>query len=192
MEPVKLSQTGYVVLGLVSITPSAGHELARFAELSIKNFFPLTRSHIYTELEKLNALGLLSSTDVEQERLPNKRVYEITDDGLAVLNEWLEESEIEPERDRVPFLVRIFFGERLSADRLSELLDEYEQAARAKRDWYSTFVDQLEDEPEFAFPRLTAIFGVKREEAKLEFVEVARSIIPSLLTALGIDEKEDK
>jgi DNA-binding PadR family transcriptional regulator len=183
MEISPLSQTGYVVLGLVSRRPTAGHELARFAEISIKNFFPLTRSHIYTELEKLEGLGLLSSTEVTQDRLPTKRVYSITDEGESVLSQWLEEAPVEEEKDRCPLLVRVFFGERLSSERLTTLLDDYEEAARARWDWYAGFVDQLVDEPEYGFPRLTAIFGVKREQAKLDFVAEARALLPELIKA---------
>jgi Virulence activator alpha C-term len=80
-------------------------------------------------------------------------------------------------------LVRVFFGERLSSERLTTLLDDYEEAARARRDWYAGFVDQLVDEPEYGFPRLTAIFGVKREQAKLDFVAEARALLPDLIKA---------
>ena len=80
-----LSATSYVVLGLVSVRPRAGHELAGYAERSIGNFFSLTRSQVYSELDRLCALGLLEATEVPQERLPTKRVYEIAAEGEAVL-----------------------------------------------------------------------------------------------------------
>ena len=75
---LKLSATTYVVLGLVSIRPTTGYDLAAYAERSIGNFFPLTRSHIYAELDRLGRLGLLEATEVEQEAAPTKRVYAIT------------------------------------------------------------------------------------------------------------------
>jgi DNA-binding PadR family transcriptional regulator len=59
-----LSATTYVVLGLVSIRPMTGYELAAYAERSIGNFFPLTRSHIYSELDRLGRLGLLEATEI--------------------------------------------------------------------------------------------------------------------------------
>ncbi|MBV9325574.1 MAG: PadR family transcriptional regulator, partial [Chloroflexi bacterium] len=107
---IRLPQTAYAVLGLVSVRPRAGHELARYAERSIGNFFPLTRSHVYSELDRLCRLGLLDATEVPQERLPTKRVYEITGQGERVLQDWLEESALGPERQRNPFLVRMFFA----------------------------------------------------------------------------------
>jgi len=85
-----VTATGYVVLGLVSIRPTAGHDLAAFAERSIGQFFSLTRSHIYSELERLCGLGLLDVTEVEQERFPTKRVCEVTGAGVEVLEAWVE------------------------------------------------------------------------------------------------------
>jgi DNA-binding PadR family transcriptional regulator len=69
------------VLGLVSVRPAAGHELAGFSERSIGNFFPIARSQIYSELERLCRAGLLSVTEVPQQRWPTKRVYAVTEDG---------------------------------------------------------------------------------------------------------------
>ena len=50
----ELPATAYVVLGLMSIRPMTGYELTGYADRSIGNFFPLTRSHIYSELERLS------------------------------------------------------------------------------------------------------------------------------------------
>lgn len=172
----KLPATACVVLGLVSVRPTAGHELAGFAERSIGNFFPLTRSHIYSELDRLCQLGLLDATEVAQERLPTKRVYEITPAGSDELQRWLEDAVAVPERQRNLFLVRIFFGDRMSPERIDALLDEYEATARARRDRLAAMVDKLADRPEAAFRRSTAMFGVRHEQAKLAWVDDVRPI----------------
>ena len=57
-----LPARAYVILGLVSIRPMAGYHLAAYAERSIGNSVPLTRSHICAELEHLGQLGLLEGT----------------------------------------------------------------------------------------------------------------------------------
>src|SRR5579863_10097558 len=138
--PRELSPTAYVVLGLVSIRPAGGHEFAAF--------FPLTRSHVFTELARLHQAGLLHATEVPQERFPTKRVYAITDEGEAVLRRWLEQSVIGPDRQRNGFLVRIFFADRMSPDRIEALLDQYETAAAARRDQLAGVVDRLADRPQ--------------------------------------------
>lgn len=138
-----LSATAYVVLGLVSIRPMAGYDLAAYAERSIGNFFPLTRSHIYAELEHLGELGLLEATETVQRDAPTKRVYQITLAGSNELQRWLDDTALTGERSRNLFLVRIFFGDRTSRERLAALLDEYEAAARTRIDLLAALVDRL-------------------------------------------------
>ena len=177
----RLSATTYVVLGLVSIRPMTGYELAAYAERSIGNFFPLTRSHIYSELDRLGRLGLLEATEIAQENAPTKRVYEITPDGSDELWHWLEaDAVVKEERSRSLFLVRIFFGDRTSPEHLAALLDEFESAARARRDRLAAIADKLADRPASVFRRSTAMFGLRREQANLDWVAEVR---PMLLAA---------
>jgi len=176
----ELPATANVVLGLVSIRPMTGYELTGFAERSIGNFFPLTRSHIYSELERLGRLGLLGATEIAQENAPTKRVYQITPAGSDKLQRWLEGTMTSEGRSRNLFLVRIFFGDRTTPERLTELLDEFEVAARFRRDQLAMMAEKLADRPASVFRRSTAIFGLRHQEANLEWVAEMR---PTLLAA---------
>ena len=169
---------------MVSVRPRAGHELAGYAERSIGNFFSLTRSHVYSELERLCPLGLLEATEVPQERFPTKRVYEITAEGEEVLRGWLEDSRVGRERQRNLFLVRVFFADRMSPARLEAILAEYESEARRGGIGCAEVVERLADRPQATFRRATAMFGVRREQAKLDWVAEVR---PLLLAALACD-----
>ena len=178
----KLSATSYVVLGLVAEQPTTGYDLDAFAEGSIGQFFPLTRSHLYSELDRLCRLGLLDVTEVEAERFATKRVYEINEQGREVLDAWLDETALAPERQRNLFLVRVFFGDRMSPTRIEELLDAYEQASRGWRDQLAELVDNLAERPESTFRRATAMYGVAQMEARLGWIDQVR---PLLLAAPG-------
>lgn len=178
----ELPATAYVVLGLVSIRPMTGYQLAGYAERSIGNFFPLTRSHIYSELERLGRLGLLESTEIAQENAPTKRVHQITPAGSDQLQRWLEGTMTSEGRSRNLFLVRIFFGHRTTPERLAALLDEFELAARFRRDQLASIVEKLADRPESVFRRSTAMFGLRHEQANLDWVADVR---PMLLAAGG-------
>ena len=176
----ELPATAYVVLGLVSIRPMTGYELTGYAERSIGNFFPLTRSHIYSELERLGRLGLLEAAEIAQENAPTKRVHEITPAGSDQLQRWLEGTVMSEGRSRNLFLVRIFFGDRTTPERLAALLDEHEAAARFRRDQLAAVADKLADRPGSVFRRSTAVFGLRREQADLDWVAEVR---PMLLAA---------
>lgn len=180
-----LPATTYVVLGLVSIRPMTGYELVSYAERSIGNFFPLTRSHIYRELDRLGRLGLLDATEVAQETAPTKRVYEINQAGNDELRHWLEDAAMAEERTRNLFLVRIFFGHRTSPARIEALLSEYEATARRRRDWLAAVAKRLADRPGSVFRRSTAMYGVHQEQAKLAWVAEVR---PMLLAAAAAAE----
>ena len=172
-----LPATAYVVLGLVSIRPVTGYELVGYAERTVGNFFPMTRSHIYSELRRLGFLGLLDGTEIEQDNAPTKRVYEITAEGREELGYWLEEEGMSEARTRSMFLVRIFFGDRTSPDRMAALLDKFEARARARRDALAAVVDRLADRPQSVFRRATAMLGLRREEANLDWVAQIRSTL---------------
>jgi len=173
----RLPATAYVVLGLVSVRPTTGHDLASFAERSIGQFFSLTRSHIYSELDRLCRLGLLDATEIEQERFPTKRVYDITSDGTEVLSAWLEDPDLPHQRQRNLFLVKVFFGDRMSAARVGEMLDSYARAARARRDRLTEVVDRLAERPQSTFRRATAMLGVSQAQATLDWVEQVRPLL---------------
>jgi DNA-binding PadR family transcriptional regulator len=166
-----------VVLGLVSVRPTTGYELTALAERSIANFFPLTRSHIYTELNHLAGLGLLRVTETARVNGPTKKEYEITPTGADELQRWLDETDLSEERTRSLFLVRIFFGDRTSPERMAAVLNAYETAALARRDRLAAMVDMLADRPEAVFRRATAMFGVRREQARLDWVAEARPLL---------------
>jgi DNA-binding PadR family transcriptional regulator len=121
--------------------------------------------------------GLLEATEVPQDRFPTKRVYDITGEGEGVLNRWLEQSPVAPDRQRNLLLVRVFFGDRISAPRLEAILDEYEADARTRRDRLIDVVQRLADRPQAAFRRATAMFGVRREQAKLDWVADVRPLL---------------
>jgi PadR family transcriptional regulator AphA len=66
MSRATLTSSAYAVLGLLARRPSAGYELGTRAAASIDNFWPLTRTHIYGELAKLEALGYVVGVEVAQ------------------------------------------------------------------------------------------------------------------------------
>ncbi len=173
----RLSPTAYVVLGLVSVRPTTGHDLAAYAERSIGQFFPLTRSHVYSELDRLCRLGLLDVTEVPQERFPTKRIYEITPQGLERLHAWLADPALPSERQRNLFLVHVFFGDHLAPERMASLLDAYATATIAYRDQLTALVDRLAERPQSRFRRAAAMFGLAQAQARLDWLEQVRPIL---------------
>ena len=177
MSRKTLTPSSYAVLGLLARRPSSGYELGTRAAASIDNFWPLTRTHIYGELAKLEALGYVVGVEVTQELLPDKRVYSVTPEGTRALDAWLDNPDPGVPRPRQPMLVKLFFGERLAPEQAAALLTRYRTQALARRDWLAAAAvadaAAVAADPESPrrFGRATALFGLRRTEADLAWVD---------------------
>src|SRR5262245_32225144 len=137
MSRAVLTPSGYAVLGLLAREPGSGYELGARAAASIDHFWPLTRTHIYGELAKLEALGFVAGVDVAQEHLPDKRVYSVTAQGERALRAWLADPDPGIPRPRQPMLVKLYFGEHISPEQARALLEQFREQALARRDQYA-------------------------------------------------------
>src|SRR5918999_158925 len=124
MEPDALRTTSYAVLGLLAIRPMSGYELTAFAAMSVGHFWPMHRSLIYRELGSLERAAYVAGTDVVQQRVPDKRVFALTEAGRRVLEAWLATPGFEPARYKNEFLVKFFFASRMDPAHLRRLLDD--------------------------------------------------------------------
>ena len=177
---MSLRTTSYAVLGLLSMAPASGYELAQNADLSIANFWPISKSQVYAELQRLEGLGFVSGTDIEQEKVPDKRTYTLTEAGADALDAWLDEPTYESGRTRVGFLVKVFFAHRMSRERFRDLLDRYRTGAERQRTYLREIVDAL-DAPQAWFARATALYGLRSAEATIAWADEVAATLPRRL-----------
>ena len=177
-----LTPSAYAVLGLLARRPGSGYELGSRAAGSIQHFWPLTRTHIYTELGRLEALGYVTATDVAQSRRPDKRVYTLAPAGARALEAWLGDPDLGVQRPRHPFLLKLFFAERVAPARLVALLARYRADALARRDRFGAVVAELRDDAPQRGVRATALLGLRRAEADLAWLD-------ELPAVLGLPER---
>jgi DNA-binding PadR family transcriptional regulator len=81
----------YLFLALLAARPRHGYELKAAFEEVLGGTWPLNIGQIYTGLGKLEQEGLIESTVVAQELLPDRKVYSLTETGTKELARWLEE-----------------------------------------------------------------------------------------------------
>lgn len=94
---------------LVSLLDRAqsGYDLAKRFDQTVGFFWPVSHQQIYQELHKLAAAGRVRAETVTQSERPNRIVYELTDDGRRVLDQWLTEP-TEPPSFKEELLVKLF------------------------------------------------------------------------------------
>jgi DNA-binding PadR family transcriptional regulator len=114
-----LSTTEFSVLGMLSSGGElSGYDLKKKAEAGVGYVWTAARSHVYAVLPRLVEGGYATTRRVAQERRPDKQVYRITKKGERAFREWLEEPIDERPGSNNPFLLKVFFGRRMSHDAL--------------------------------------------------------------------------
>src|SRR6266545_1471044 len=70
---------------------ATGYELAKRFDIGASNFWHAQRAQLYAELTRMEADGLVSGETVVQTTRPNKRVFSLTEAGLAELRRFITE-----------------------------------------------------------------------------------------------------
>ena len=187
---MKLPPTSYAVLGMLSLAPMSGYELTASVDKTIAHFWTISKSQVYGELSRLEELGLVTGTDVAQERAPDKRSYELTSTGAEVLDTWLVSAVAERSRLRSPQLLKMFFAHRLDRERFEALLDRYRSEAEVSAEQLKTIVDILEATPEAYYARATAVVGLRSAEGVLAAIDEIASDMPSTRTRSNVDARK--
>ena len=84
-EEGSITTLGYALLALLAQQASSGYDLARRLKRPIGFFWSAHQSHIYSELTRLEDQGLIAHQVIEQSNRPDKKLFWVTDAGLAVL-----------------------------------------------------------------------------------------------------------
>jgi len=81
----------YKLLGLLARQPMSGYDLASHLKQRFVPFGPISHTQIYPALASLEQQGLVRYHIVEQHAVrPNKKVYELTEEGRSALRQWVE------------------------------------------------------------------------------------------------------
>ncbi len=114
------------LLGLLTLRKSSGYDLSKLFQESLSYFWVANQSQIYRELDKMEEIGWVASSKVEQDARPNKRVYAITKEGNAELIRYLKDDSAEELGVvRNPLLMKLFFSSLVDREHAIKLLENY-------------------------------------------------------------------
>ena len=101
----------YPLLALLANGPAHGYELKQSFEARFGAVWPpVNIGQIYTTLQRLERDALVRGYEVRQAGRPDKHVFEITEAGLRVLDEWLHSSGAAP-RVRDDFFMKLVLAQ---------------------------------------------------------------------------------
>ena len=114
----------HAILGFLSWKPHTGYELKKIFADALSFHWSGNNNQIYGSLIELHKSEAVTIEVLQQEKLPARKVYTITDKGRAELREWAR-SEPELPLQRSMALTQLAWAECLSGAELDGLLAAY-------------------------------------------------------------------
>jgi PadR family transcriptional regulator AphA len=117
----------FALLGFLNYEPMTGYDLKQCLGLSTMFFWQAPQSQIYRTLNELEKDGdIVSHIEAQQDR-PDRRVYQITDQGKAAFTAWLAEPIQEISLHKDLLLLKVFFAGSMDRQTLSAQLQFQKQ-----------------------------------------------------------------
>jgi DNA-binding PadR family transcriptional regulator len=121
-----LAATSFALLGMLSYEYElSGYDIRKWIEWSMRFYYGSPAySQIYTELKKLEKLGLVTSRS-DDTGARNRRLYKITEAGLEAVTRWANDAPVDPPNLKHGPLLRVTLGHLTTPERLKEVLQEH-------------------------------------------------------------------
>ncbi|MYR42102.1 PadR family transcriptional regulator [Streptomyces sp. SID5910] len=152
-----LPATGWAVLGLLSFGEElSGYDLKKWADWSLRFFYwSPSVSQIYGELKRLDRAGYVTSRTVAQETgNRDKRVYRITDEGMAAVRTWARRAPVDPPVLKHGVVLRLWLGHLTEPEQLREVLGRHREYAETMRRQAEADAEGAGTDEAWAYPQL--------------------------------------
>ncbi|EWM16765.1 MULTISPECIES: PadR family transcriptional regulator [unclassified Kutzneria] len=175
----------HAVLAVLLGGEFSGYQLAKVFDTGVANFWYASPQQLYGELAKLERAGLVDGELVIQLDRPNKRVYTVTEAGVAELVRFAE-AEAKPAVIRDDLLVKVHAVDRTDADAVVARLEERAVQAAAKAELFDGTLRALRgdlDEDTFLAtgerigPYLTCLRGRRFEQENVDWCRRSAGLI---------------
>jgi len=163
-------------MGLLNQKPMTGYDLDKLFNASLGFFWPAQYSQIYSELDKMEKKGWLTSQRVVQEDKPNKRIYTLTAEGKTEFIDWLSTSEAELKSSfniKSGFLMRLFFAGNSSKAQVLDMMRALQELCYDRRIEYEKVKGSILEDGDDDYVKLAALYGEMANETRLAWLEKA-------------------
>lgn len=171
-----------VCLGMLTDGPASGYDLKKQFESSFGHFFAAGYGSIYPALSSLAEHGLVNCEHIPQQGKPDRKVYEITQDGRAFLLDALR-NPAPCHKVRSEFLATMCFAHLMTPEQIELVLDSRIDDTENYLEMFSEIESScMQDWP----PGMQFVVGFGRAmtEAMKKYVEENRHMLVA-------DEKSD-
>ena len=178
----------HVLLGLLQGRGRHGYQLKAAVDQLTGGTWPVNEGQVYATLSRLERDGLVTAAVVEQELLPNRRVYELTAAGALALKRWLAEPTDEPVRLKEDWFVKVLVQALVAPERWGELAAAQREGALRRL----AELQEVRDDPATSVITALVIEGALFQvEAGLRWLEVCEERLEGLAPS-GLTGRQDE
>lgn len=178
----KSGKSQFAILGMLGLLKkSSGYDLKKHMESSTQYFWKETFSSIYPVLEELEEQKLIVKIEKKAKNNRKRNDYALTSKGQVVLENWLMQP-AEPMQIRNEFMLKLFFGNMVSAEVNIEHLEKQKKELENKLSIYQEIKHELSDMPiaESLYSLITLDYGIRQVSSALEWCDNAIKILKSV------------
>ena len=175
----------HAVLAALLDEEMSGYQLAKAFDTGVANFWHALPQQLYAELTRLEREGLIAGREVVQETRPNKRLFKVTEAGLAELERFTAAA-TRPSVIRDDLLVKVQAADHVDTGELLAQLAERAAFAQAKIDLFGMLLHRMRgDRTEADFlrhgerigPYLTCLRGLAFEQGNRDWCERSAAVL---------------
>lgn len=115
--------TANALLGLLSLRSWTAYDLTQQMRRALRWVWPRSEANLYAALKKLGNAGLAEAIEEPAGGERTRTRYEITDEGVGAVHDWLGASDPEPPKVEAEVVLRAFLADLGSAEDLRRSLD---------------------------------------------------------------------
>lgn len=178
---IKKSKSLYALLGILSLGPHSGYEIKKLIEQSLNHFWQEGYGQIYPNLKRLVELDLATVELKRQDGKPDKKVYTITNLGRTHLKNWLQTPIQELPKEKHEILLKLFFGQNVSAEDNIAHVTLYQQRMEEVLEVYAHIETTLQNyddkQPDTIYQLITVRNGIYHARAALAWCDETIEIL---------------
>ena len=156
MTPQDLPPTSWAVLGELSFgNELSGYDVKRWADQSLAFFYwAPSQSQVYSELRRLEQLGLASSRMEQTHETRSRRLYSITESGRDWISDWMGAETVDPLVLKHPLMLKVWAAHNGGAAQLLPRIREQRDRATARAAQAAEHARNAAVVPEWGFPSI--------------------------------------
>ncbi len=171
------NKSKYAILGMLSFSAKSGYEISKMIQNSTAFFWSESDGQLYPLLKRLSQEGLITQKEIKEQGQRQKKIYEITDEGMKILIDW-QKRDPSTFNIRNEFLLQLFFGHNLSHTENIEKIKHYKIELLQTAKIFDAIEKQIKDHSRFpTYLLLSLSYGQKSLVAEINWCDDAITLL---------------